>query len=394
MDSLALNIKEMGITDLPDPEEVILTLKGFDPGSDTLKFKEGSKILTGEEIFPGEHSTVTGTLKSIDSLQVAGGKRVALRIRVAEDEKFDPAIKEVPDFLEKDPLEILKQLNRCNLKFSEKLAQTKTVVISAVDTEPLATIQQQILRENKNRILEGLELIKFLTAAQKVVLAIPKNLDYLVADIIEDQADVFLVDPVYPNGLPDILMRTIYYKLGLEACAYLKVEKLFGAVIALKQGRPFVHKVVTIIGNKESKNIRIRIGTPIKNLFKDSDIHDNDKLILGGPLRGDACYSTDIPVGDTIDLVYLQDSSEVILNRNQACINCGKCVRVCPAELDVNLICRFSEFSHFEECLELDVYDCIECGLCAYHCPSGRSLVQFIRLAKSELEKIEQEEEK
>ena len=135
------------------------------------------------------------------------------------------------------------------------------------------------------------------------------------------------------------------------------------------------------------------MGTLVKDICQKTGIDTNDKLILGGPFRGYSGYHTIIPVGNDIDLIYIQDSSEVVLNENKPCINCGKCVRVCPVKLDVNLICRFSEFSLFEKCQELDVFDCIECGLCAYYCPSGRSLVQFIKLAKSELKKIQGETE-
>ncbi|NQT96869.1 MAG: 4Fe-4S binding protein, partial [Candidatus Marinimicrobia bacterium] len=72
---------------------------------------------------------------------------------------------------------------------------------------------------------------------------------------------------------------------------------------------------------------------------------------------------------------------------NLQCINCGKCVKVCPVNLEVNLISRYAEFALFEQCADLDVNACIECGLCAYYCPSGRALVQFIRLAKDEINK-------
>ena len=98
-------------------------------------------------------------------------------------------------------------------------------------------------------------------------------------------------------------------------------------------------------------------------------------------------------MGDDIDLIYIQDSDQVILNENRPCMSCGKCVQVCPVQLDVNLICRFSEFSIFEKCQELGINNCFECGLCAYNCPSGRSLVQFIKLAKSELKRVQGEAE-
>ena len=141
--------------------------------------------------------------------------------------------------------------------------------------------------------------------------------------------------------------------------------------------------------NNHPDNFRVRIGTPIRELLKENNIEDNDKIIIGGPLRGYTCLNTEVPVTDDMDCIYVQGKDEVVYSGNRQCINCGKCVRVCPVNIDVNLISRFSEFSIFEKCQELEVMNCIECGLCAYYCPAERSLVQFLRLAKKEIESME-----
>jgi electron transport complex protein RnfC len=90
--------------------------------------------------------------------------------------------------------------------------------------------------------------------------------------------------------------------------------------------------------------------------------------------------------------IFLQSSPDLVLSKNNQCINCGRCVDACPVNLDVNLICRYSEFSLYEKSLEIGGADCIECGLCAYNCPAGRSLVQLIRLAKYEVEESKGED--
>ena len=167
---------------------------------------------------------------------------------------------------------------------------------------------------------------------------------------------------------------------------FLTVEKLVAAVNVLKEGKSFVHKVVSVFDKDGAANFRARIGTPLKNLLdlKACYIKDDDKIIIGGPMRGYTCFNTDMPLTADIDSIYVQHADEVVHYWNNQCMSCGRCVGVCPVDLDVNLICRYSEFSLFEKCHEMGVMTCIECGLCAYHCPSGRSLVQFIRLAKNE----------
>jgi len=393
MNGLMLTGRQIEIKDAPEPKEVILPLWGLENKKSLAKINVGANVITGEEIIPGIYSTVTGTIKGIESIYVSDREIDAVRIELSEKDEFDSAIKEEPDFLDQDPLDVLKKLNRANLGFCEELGKIDSIIIGAVDPDPFSAINQQVFLNNKEHIIDGIKMIKFLTSAQKVFLAIPKHLANLGADIPGDLAEVVVVEPVYPQGLPEVLMRVISRNQKLGNSIYIKAEKLVASILALAEGKPFVHKLVTVVDKKSQENLRVRIGTPIKELLKNSEIKDNDKVIVGGPLRGYTCFDTEIPIGDDIDLLVVQDASEVIFNQNLPCMSCGKCVRACPVDLDVNLITRYSEFSIFEKCLELEVEKCIECGMCAYHCPSGRSLVQMIRLAKKEIQNIEGEED-
>lgn len=392
VNKLLLNGNETKIMDAPEPQEILLPLKDFDMEKEKLKIKEGTRIITGEQIIPGFYSTVTGTLKNIESLLIKDKTFTALRIEVSEEDEFDPNITQEADFMEKDPEEILKKLNRANLGFCKQFDKINIVIVSAVDTEPLVTVNQQILRENKEIVSEGLKLIKHLTQAKKIILAVPEYLYNLGTEVAGDLADVFFVKPYYPNGLPEILTQNIGSKYDIGNSLFLKIEKLIASVFAIKEGKPFISKVISISGNNGVENYRVRIGTLLKELLKDIDIKDNEKVIVGGPLKGFACYDTEFPIGEDIDCVYVQKADEVVHKKNRQCINCGKCVRVCPVNLDVNLISRFAEFSIFEKCEELEVTACFECGLCAYYCPSDRSLVQFLHFAKKEIEKIKEAE--
>ena len=394
-----LNYTEMKISDAPEPKEVILPLQGFDSKKDRSRIKEGTPVLTGEALLPGLFSTVTGTVKGIEPLLLANvgkgnGSVTAVRIEVSGKEEFDPAVKQEPDFLEKEPFDVLEKLNRANLGFIEdfnEIKGVKTVVVSAVDPDPFQWVSQQVLREEKETVIEGLKLVRHLTSAERVVLAVPEPLADVAADAAKagNWLEIYKVKPRYPNGLPEILIRDMSDIYDLDSHLFLSVEKLAASVKALIEGKPFAHKVVSVTDKEGTANFKVRIGTPLKDLLELKSCHlkDDDKVIIGGPMRGYTCFDTDIPVTADIDSIYVQhaDSDEMIHYWNNQCMNCGKCVRVCPVNLDVNLICRYSEFSLFETCHEMGIMACIECGLCAYHCPSGRSLVQFIRLAKNEL---------
>jgi electron transport complex protein RnfC len=396
---LALNCNEMKISDAPEPKEVLLPLTGFDKKRDKLGLKEGKRVVTGEQIARGVFSTVTGTVKGVEPFFTGDSDATAVRIELSEEEEFDSALqlktKKKLTLLERNPVELLEKLNRANLGFCEELAEVQTVIVSAVDEDLFTAVSQQVLRECKDIVVEGLKLVQHITGAGRVVLAVPGPLGDLVSDIAGDSIDIFIVKPFYPNGLPEILIRDIERIYHFNSHVFLKVEKLVAAVKALQEDRPFSHKVVTVIDENGAENFRVRIGTPLKDLLelKECDLKTSEKIIIGGPFRGYTSLSIDIPITEDMDSIYVQSLDETIHYYNNQCMNCGRCVKVCPVNLDVNLICRYSEFSLFEECSEMGAGICIECGLCAYYCPSGRSLVQFIRLAKSEIEKLEKEGE-
>jgi electron transport complex protein RnfC len=70
----------------------------------------------------------------------------------------------------------------------------------------------------------------------------------------------------------------------------------------------------------------------------------------------------------------------------EPCVNCGRCIDICPVDLQVQLIGRYAEFELFEPTAELGIDQCFECGLCAAVCTARRPLLQYIRLAKAGLE--------
>ena len=139
----------VNILDAAEPARVLLPLPAPAKKNGKLRVKEGKRFKTGELIVPGVYSTVTGIVEKVEPLFTMAGEFEALRIKVAEQEEFDAEIQAEPDFTAKTPIEILGKLNTANMGFREELETIKTVVVSAVDTDPLHTTLQQILRQEK-----------------------------------------------------------------------------------------------------------------------------------------------------------------------------------------------------------------------------------------------------
>jgi electron transport complex protein RnfC len=110
-------------------------------------------------------------------------------------------------------------------------------------------------------------------------------------------------------------------------------------------------------------------------------------------MRGEAVHALDHPIEPDTDAILLLDAARAAAPSDYPCINCGECVRVCPARMQVNLLVRYLEVQKYEEAEEAyDLHACIECGLCSYVCAARIPIVQHITLAKHELARIRRAE--
>ena len=120
---------------------------------------------------------------------------------------------------------------------------------------------------------------------------------------------------------------------------------------------------------------------------------EGDKLILGGPLQGWAQVDDDVAVTAEVGGVIVQKGAAVEWYEDYACVNCGACVDICPVGLQPNLLGRCGEFEFLDRAEEMDIAGCIECGLCGYVCSAGRPVMQYIQVAKVEIDKKKKQAE-
>ena len=100
---------------------------------------------------------------------------------------------------------------------------------------------------------------------------------------------------------------------------------------------------------------------------------------------GMAMQSADFPVQKGTSGVLFLTNEEVSVKQSMPCISCGRCVEVCPMQLEPVLLNRAVSSDDIELAKAKGLLDCIECGSCSYICPSDVPLVQMFKLGKKKL---------
>ena len=89
---------------------------------------------------------------------------------------------------------------------------------------------------------------------------------------------------------------------------------------------------------------------------------------------GFAMFTLDTPITKTSILYSLFTKDEVAANEPSACINCGRCVEVCPSRIIPSRLADFAEHHDEEEFTKWEGLECMECGSCSYVCPAKRTV--------------------
>lgn len=102
-------------------------------------------------------------------------------------------------------------------------------------------------------------------------------------------------------------------------------------------------------------------------------------------MMGTAISDIDVPVTKGTSAILCFTAEEAKTYQMTACIRCGKCIEVCPMQLQPYALHQASIHSDGKAFLSQNGMDCIECGCCNFVCPAKRNIVQSIRTEKSEV---------
>lgn len=285
-----------------------------------------------------------------------------------------------------------------------------TLLINGGECEPYLTCDDRLMQESADGIIDGIRIMLHGMETPQAIVGIEDNKPVAFRAMKKAAADfrqieVRQVPTHYPMGWDRQLIR---YLTGKEVPAdgratdvgvlMHNVATAYAIHKAIRHNRPLVDRVVTIAGGAAGSpgNIWVPIGTLISELldFCRVDRPRMARLVMGGPMMGDALPIAELPVVKATSGILALTQDEITRGSEQACIRCARCISACPAGLlPVDMANRIRS-NQLESAVDIGLKDCISCGSCSYVCPSNIPLVHYFKYAAGELAARQQAQHK
>ena len=377
--------------------------------------KKGDRVLKGQVIAEAGgfvsapiHASVSGTVKGMEPRLTATGT-MANAIIVENDQQYEEVeYQPVTSLGELTKEEILKRIQEggvvgmggagfpTHVKLAPKNPESiEYILVNGAECEPYLTSDYRRLLEEGEQVVEGLKVMLALFDNAKGYICIEDNkpdcirkMEELVKDIPRIEVKALMTK--YPQGGERAL---IYATTGREinssmlpadvGCVVDNVDTVTAIYKAVMLGRPVIDRIVTVTGDAvaQPKNFMVSTGTNMNELVEAAGGFKGqpEKIISGGPMMGFSMYGLDIPCTKTSSAILSFLRDEVSHVQETACINCGRCVSVCPGHVIPARLATFAQHGDMEKFQEFDGMECCECGCCSYICPAKRPLTQSIK---------------
>ena len=354
------------------------------------------------------YSSVSGTVKAIEPRRIITGdhvKSIVIENDGAYDEvEFTPN----PDYTKLSREEIVSLIQKAGIvgmggagfpthvKVSPKEPdKIEYIIANCAECEPYLTSDYRIMIETPEKLVEGLRIELSLFNNARGILAVEDNKPDCIKILKEltkndDKITVIGLKTKYPQGSERHLIfattkRAINSSMlpADAGCIVNNVDTICSIYQAVVEGRPLLHRIVTVTGDcvKNPQNFRIPIGTNYHELIDEAGgfITEPEKIVSGGPMMGFAIFDLDVPATKTSSALLCLSKDQISSAKETACINCGRCVEVCPGRVVPSKLADFAQNGNREMFEKYNGMECCECGCCSYICPAKRYLTQSIK---------------
>lgn len=381
---------------------------------------KGDRVLAGQKIAGSGgfvsapiHASVSGTVKTIEPRRVVTGGMV-MSIVIENDGLYEemaqnePAYSEPVSYEELTREEIIDIIGEAGIvgmggagfpthvKLSPKKPEKiEYCIANCAECEPYLTSDYRRMLEEPEKLINGLKIYLKLFKNAQGVLAVEDNKPECISLLrrltaAEPKISVRALKTKYPQGGE---RQLIYAVTGRKinstmlpadvGCVVNNVDTLVAVCRAVTERKPLTERIVTVTGDAvaDPRNFRVRIGTSYADVLKAAGgfRQQPEKIICGGPMMGFGMFDLNVPTTKTSTALLALTQDEVSMMKPGPCINCGRCVEVCPGRVIPSRLADYAERYDEEAFLENYGMECCECGCCSFICPAKRPLTQEIK---------------
>jgi len=408
------------------PKQLILPLQQHIGAPAELAVAIGDKVLKGQLLAKNQgnisaaiHAPTSGTVKAIEDHPIPHPSCLTSPCVVLESDGKDTWCElphGIPDYLNCDIEVLLERISDTGIvglggaafPSAVKLntgptTPIQTLIINGAECEPYITCDDMLMQNRAEQVLEGAMIAQHMVGARECIIGIEDNKPDAIAamhkaleGLVNKSIEIVAIPTLYPSGgekqLIKILTGTEVPSGGIPAQAGILCHNVSTAAAiagAILEGKPLISRYITVSGGgiKNPCNIEALVGTGAQELIEQAGgfTPEAHKLIFGGPMMGFALPTAAITTTKASNCLLVATKEEAPSPDDAlACIRCGECASVCPANLLPQQLYWHSRAKDLDKAQEYNLFDCIECGCCSHVCPSHIPLVQYFRFAKTE----------
>lgn len=406
--------KDQAITEVLPKGNLVYPLSQHIGAPASPVVKKGDHVLKGQKIAEAGgfvsapvYASVSGTVKGLEKHFNPTGSKVDCIVIENDGEYEEVEYPEVKPLSELSKEEVIKTIGEAGIvgmggagfptrvKLSPKEPdKIEYIIANCAECEPYITADYRRMLENTEELVSGMRVILSLFENAKGIFGVEDNkkdciekLKEAVKD--EPRMEVNVLQTKYPQGAERQLIYAVTKRainsamLPADAgCIVDNVETLVSIHRAVVEGKPLMERVVTVSGDAVAKpgNFRALLGTNQQELVEAAGGFKSEpkKVISGGPMMGFAMMTLDTPVTKTSSSILAFTEDEVEKAKPSPCINCGRCVEICPSRIIPSRLADYAERHDEETFTAQNGLECVECGSCSYVCPAKRPLKQSI----------------
>jgi Na+-translocating ferredoxin:NAD+ oxidoreductase RnfC subunit len=273
------------------------------------------------------------------------------------------------------------------------------VLANGAECEPLLHCNQELMKQEAGKVLEGLRWVQKATGAKKALVCLKKKYEKAIeafrASGAGREIELFLLDDFYPAGDEFALVYEVTMRMVPEAGIPLmvgvvvsNVESLYNIAKAM-EGIPVTERMISVAGAvRKPVSLRVPVGISVEECiaFAGGPAVDEYRILAGGPMMG-KLVEPDYPVQKTTSGIVVLPSDHPVVQKKRleikdivrrakaACIQCFSCTEMCPRyllghRLEPHKIMRSASYGRADTDVLTQAILCCECGVCElFACP-------------------------